>query len=69
LAEREGLPTRVERGVAEREGLPTRVERGHVKGLGPENYGLKRGKRIRKGPGMPCVDEGSTLDTDVSKGE
>ena len=42
---------------------------GQVRDWVPKTMAFKRGKRIRKGPGMPCVDEGSTLDTDVSKGE
>jgi hypothetical protein len=43
--------------------------KGQVRDWVPKTMAFKRGKRIRKGPGMPCVDEGSTLDTDVSKGE
>ena len=35
----------------------------------PKTLVVKRGKRIRKGPGMPCVDVGSALVTDATKDE
>jgi len=42
---------------------------GQVRDWVPKTMASKRGKRIRKFPGMPCIDLGSTLATGASKDE